>query len=255
MVQSKKSKPLRNSSSTLLSMCIKCVARNMRLYENNDYFIKLPRHLKTKIIRFITRCLQEIYVPSFQILLNDAITNLNLVSFDTDDNLLLNISMKSTNIQSLYFKGTSKNLSYEGILQVSKLRLLKQLEIFNCFLVNDQFIENLATSCTSLNHLSIPGSQISDDCFNSLQKLALKNLNVSNTKISDKFLYNISKSELVDHLEELNVSNNKKVTNLGLSKLPWETLKYVAFHGCNTDETLFDVIQPATKFMMWSVPC
>jgi len=240
MVQSTKIQIMRPSSNTLLSMCIKCVAKNIKLYENDECFLRLPKHLKVKIARFITRCLQEMDLGSFQILLNDQVTSLNLVSFEINDDLLLAISTKCSKLNSLYIRGNTKYLSMKGLLEISKLKYLERLEVLNSKIIDDEFIESITNSCLMLYHLSIPGSQITDKCFHSLEKTKIRNLNVSNTKISDEFVENLSMSDLAKNLEELSVSYNK-VTSKGLSLLPWKNLKYVAFQGCDIDETLFDI--------------
>lgn len=118
------------------------------------------------------------------------------------------------------------------IKALRRLNMLMHLKFSQTPQITDKVIEEISTSCPRLDLLELTEcTGITDGCIESLKKTKITKLGVARTKITDKFLINLTESSLNDNMTELNF-NFCNISHVGLQNLRWDKLETIDFQGC-----------------------
>lgn len=182
------------------------------------------------------------------ILLNRTVTRINLSTSTITDRTLLSLAEKCLNLRSLTLSQGEYRFTRIGLEAIAqKLPQLEELSVKNCPLVDDDFVSQLAGNCPTLDLVDFDScSNVTDRSAEPIKRLKLTKLNLSRTQISDEFLKAIAHEQCGCSLEDLNVGHCQ-ITGAGLGNLPWHTIKYIGFEGCEINGEYKTVIQESLK--------
>lgn len=248
-------KRLKKQPSSLYNTCIRYVARNLRKYKHIEYLEVLPPLVKNALILNVTRVQQGFQDDELlEMLLNITLTRLNLSTSTITDRTLFSLAEKCPNLKSLTLTQGEYRFSRCGLETiVRQLKHLHQLSVRNCSLVDDDLVALLAQNCPQLDLMDFECcTNVTDRSADSIKRLKLTKLNLSRTRISDQFLMEIANEECGCSLEDLNVGHCK-ITGAGLGRLPWDTIKYIGFEGCEIDDLDFIGMNKNLKYIQWTI--
>lgn len=246
---------LRKVPCTLYNSCVRFVARNLKRYKHLEYLDRVPPLIKNAIILNVTRVQRGFHDDALlSMLLNRQLTRINLSSSTITDQTLLALAGQCPNLRSLILTQGEYRFSAEGLTAV--VHSFPQLEQFSakqCDLVDDRFVTELAENCPSLDLLDLEScTNVTDSAAEAIKSLRLTKLNLSKTRISDQFLAAIAHERCGGTLEDLNVGHCK-ITGAGLGKLPWDTIKYIGFEGCEVEDLEFIGMNKNLKYIQWTI--
>ncbi|XP_058457715.1 protein AMN1 homolog [Malaya genurostris] len=246
---------LKKQPSSLFNSCVRYVARNLKQYKHNDYLELLPPLIKNALVVNVTRVQRGFHDDELlEMLTNRTLTRINLSSSTITDRTLILLANKCLKLHSLVLTQGDYRFTQLGLKAIAyNLHQLQQISIKNCTLIDDSFIDRLTQSCSRLDLMDFEGCPNITDCSaNSIKGLALTKLNLSRTGISDKFLKEIAEQQCGRSLEDLNVGHCK-ITGAGLVRLPWNTIKYIGFEGCDIDDLEFIEMSKNLKYIQWTI--
>ncbi|XP_055619575.1 protein AMN1 homolog [Toxorhynchites rutilus septentrionalis] len=246
---------LKKQPSSLYDTCIRYVARNLKLFKDTGYLQSIPPVVKNTLIVNVTRVQGGFHDDDLlDMLLNRAVTRINLSTSTITDRTLLSLAEKCPNLRSLTLSQGEYRFTRIGLDAVARsLPKLEQISIKKCAQVNDEFVSRLAYNCPNLDLVDL------DSCFNvtdisadAIKYLKLTKLNLSRTRISDEFLRTIADDQCALSLEDLNVGHCR-ITAAGLGKLPWHTIKYIGFEGCEINDLGFIGMNKNLQYVQWTI--
>lgn len=246
---------LRKQPSSLYNTCIRYVARNLRKYKHIEYLEVIPPLIKNALILNVTRVQRGFHDDELlEMLLNGTLTRINFSSSTITDRTLLSLAEKCPNLKSLTLTQGDYRFSRRGLEAiVRQLQHLQQLSVRNCSLVDDELVALLAQNCPRLDLMDLECCpNVTDRSADSIKRLKLTKLNLSRTRISDQFLMAIANEQCGCSLEDLNVGHCN-ITGAGLGKLPWDTIKYIGFEGCEINDLDFIGTNKNLKYIQWTI--
>lgn len=246
---------LRKQPSSLYNTCIRYVARNLRKYKHIEYLEVIPPLIKNALILNVTRVQRGFHDDELlEMLLNGTLTRINFSSSTITDRTLLSLAEKCPNLKSLTLTQGDYRFSRRGLEAiVRQLQHLQQLSVRNCSLVDDELVALLAQNCPRLDLMDFECCpNVTDRSADSIKRLKLTKLNLSRTRISDQFLMAIANEQCGCSLEDLNVGHCN-ITGAGLGKLPWDTIKYIGFEGCEINDLDFIGTNKNLKYIQWTI--
>ncbi|XP_062563934.1 F-box/LRR-repeat protein 20-like [Armigeres subalbatus] len=246
---------LKKQPSSLYNTCIRYVARNLKKYKHIEYLEVLPPLIKNALVLNVTRVHGGFQDDELlEMLLNITLTRINLSSSTITDRTLLSLAEKCPNLKSLTLTQGDYRFSRRGLeTVVRQLKHLQQLSVRNCTLVDDELVALLAQNCPRLDLMDFECcANVTDRSADSIKRLKLTKLNLSRTRISDQFLMAIANAECGCSLEDLNVGHCR-ITGAGLGRLPWDTIKYIGFEGCEIDDLDFIGMNKNLKYIQWTI--
>uniref|UniRef100_A0A1Q3FA96 Putative scf ubiquitin ligase skp2 component n=1 Tax=Culex tarsalis TaxID=7177 RepID=A0A1Q3FA96_CULTA len=246
---------LRKQPSSLYNSCVRYVARNLKRYKNADFLDRIPPMIKNSIILNVTRAQKGFHDDDLLgMLLNRQLTRINLSTSTITDQTLLALAGQCPNLKSLILTQGEYRFTETGLAAI--VRCFPQLEQFSvkeCALVDDTFVADLARNSPQLDLLDLEAcANVTDASAEAIKPLQLTKLNLSRTKISDVFLGAIANERCGGTLEDLNISYCQ-ITGAGLGKLPWETIKYIGFEGCEVEDLEFIGMNKNLKYIQWTI--
>uniref|UniRef100_A0A8D8A4W9 Protein AMN1 homolog n=1 Tax=Culex pipiens TaxID=7175 RepID=A0A8D8A4W9_CULPI len=246
---------LRKQPCSLYNSCVRFVARNLKRYKHAEFLDRIPPMIKNSIILNVTRAQKGFHDDELLgMLLNRQLTRINLSSSTITDETLLALAGQCPNLKSLILTQGEYRFTGTGLAAVvQSFPLLEQLSVKECELVDDAFVADLAHNCPQLDLLDLEScAHVTDASAEAIKPLQLTKLNLSRTKISDEFLSAIAHERCGGTLEDLNVGYCK-ISGAGLGKLPWETIKYIGFEGCEVDDLEFIGMNKNLKYIQWTI--
>lgn len=247
---------LKKQPSSLYNTCIRYVARNLKRYKHIEYLELVPALIKNALTLNVTRVQRGFHDDELlAMLLNRTLIRLNLSNSTITDKTLTLLAEKCPNLRSLTLSKGDYRFSRRGLEVIArKLTQLQELSIRNCALVDDELIALLAQNCPGLDLMDFECCRnVTDQSADAIKRLKLTKLNLSRTQISDKFLKAIANEECGCSLEDLNVGHCN-ITGAGLGTLPWDTIKYIGFEGCEIND--LDFIGRSNKnlkYIQWTI--
>lgn len=246
---------LRKQPCSLYNSCVRFVARNLKRYKHLEYLDRVPPLIKNAVILNVTRVQRGFHDDELlAMMLNRQLTRINLSSSTISDQTLLALAGQCPNIKSLILTQGEYRFSATGLASV--VRSFPKLEQFSakqCDLVDDRFVAELAENCPNLDLLDLESCvNVTDGSAESIKSLRLTKLNLSKTGISDHFLAAIAHERCGETLEDLNVGHCK-ITGAGLGKLPWDSIKYIGFEGCEVEDLDFIDMNKNLKYIQWTI--
>ncbi|XP_053683723.1 protein AMN1 homolog [Sabethes cyaneus] len=241
--------------STLYNSCVRYVARNIKRYKNIEYLELIPPLIKNALIVNITRVQRGFHDDELlEMLLNRSLTRMNLSSSTITDRTLNSLAEKCPQLRSLILTQGKYRFTQTGLeTLIRKLPHLQQLSVKNCPLVDDNLITQLADNCPRLDLVDFESCpNVTDRSAESIKRLKLTKLNLARTRISDEFLKTIASDANGCSLEDLNVGHCQ-ITAAGLVKLPWDTIKYIGFEGCDIEDLEFIDMSKNLKYVQWTI--
>ncbi|XP_058837497.1 F-box/LRR-repeat protein 2-like [Topomyia yanbarensis] len=245
---------LKKQPSSLYNTCVRYVARNLKRYKH-EYLGMLPPMIKNAIIVNVTRVQRGFHNDELlEMLTNRALTRINLSSSTITNRTLISLAEKCPKLNSLTLSKGEYRFTLVGLEAVARnLLQLQQISVKNCPFVNDALIELLAQNCPRLDLMDFEACpNVTDRSAESIKRLKLTKLNLSRTNISDVFLKAIAEEQCGRTLEDLNVGHCK-VTGSGLVRLPWDTIKYIGFEGCDIEDLEFIEMSKNLKYIQWTI--
>ncbi|XP_062712308.1 F-box/LRR-repeat protein 15 [Aedes albopictus] len=246
---------LKKQPSSLYNTCIRYVARNLKRYKHIEYLEVIPPLIKNALILNVTRIQRGFHDDELlEMLLNGTLTRINFSSSTITDRTLLSLAEKCPNLKSLILTQGDYRFSRRGLEAiVRQLKHLQQLSVRNCALVDDELVALLARNCPRLDLMDLECcTNVTDRSADAIKRLKLTKLNLSRTRISDQFLMAIANEECGCALEDLNVGHCR-ITGAGLGKLPWDTIKYIGFEGCEINDLDFIGTNKNLKYIQWTI--
>lgn len=246
---------LRKQPSSLYNTCIRYVGKNLKRYKHIEYLELVPPLIKNALILNVTRVHRGFHDDELlEMLLNRTLTRINLSTSTITDRTLVSLAELCPNLRSLTLSQGEYRFTRLGLEAiVRKLPQLQQLSIKNCYMVDDNLVVQLCQNCPRLDLMDFEScTNITDRSAEPMKRLKLTKLNLSRTRISDEFLKTIANEQCGMSLEDLNVSHCK-ITGAGLVKLPWDTIKYIGFEGCEIDDLEFIGMNKNLKYIQWTI--
>ncbi|XP_065080374.1 protein AMN1 homolog [Ochlerotatus camptorhynchus] len=246
---------LRKQPSSLYNTCIRYVARNLKKYKHIEYLELIPPLIKNALTLNATRVQRGFHDDELlAMLLNRSLTRINLSSSTITDRTLILLAEKCPNLKSLTLSQGDYQFTRRGLeVIVRQLTQLQQLSVRNCALVDDELVTLLAQNCPRLDLMDFECCRnVTDRSADAIKRLKLTKLNLSRTQISDEFLKAIANEECGCSLEDLNVGHCN-ITGAGLGMLPWDTIKYIGFEGCEINDLEFIGMNKNLKYIQWTI--
>ncbi|XP_050096992.1 protein AMN1 homolog [Anopheles aquasalis] len=250
-----RSSSLMKQPETLFHSCIRFVAKNLRLYRDIEYLELLPPLVKNAIFLNVVRVHNGFHDEELpRLLLNSTLTRINLSTSTITDGILSLLSEKCPHLRSLTLTEGNYRFSRDGLERmITRLGKLQRFYAKHCPLIDDTFVRLMVSSCPQLDTLDLESCKnIGDDAADCLRVMPLVRLNVSHTGITDKFLKAIANEKCGKSLEDLNVGHCA-ITRDGLATLPWDTIKYIGFEGCNIEDLEIVGFGKHLKYICWTI--
>lgn len=102
---------------------------------------------------------------------------------------MLKLVAKRAQVTELHIVASKTEFSRDSLIHcVGNLPLLEKLVVWDCDAVDDEFIEALAEQCKNLRQLVLERcAYITDACARSLSKMQLRELDLSESKVTSAF--------------------------------------------------------------------
>ncbi|XP_055529328.1 protein AMN1 homolog [Wyeomyia smithii] len=246
---------LRKQPSSLYNTCVRYAARNLKRYKNFEYLELIPPLIKNALIVNVTRVQRGFHDDELlEMLLNRSLTRINLSTSTITNRTLYSLAEKCPQLRSLTLTQGEYRFTRAGLeTMVRKLSQLQHLSVKNCPFVDDNLIALLADSCPRLDLMDFEScTNITDRSAEPIKRLKLTKLNLARTRISDEFLKTIASDADGCSLEDLNIGHCK-ITGAGLVQLPWDTIKYIGFEGCDIGDLEFIEMSKNLKYIQWTI--
>lgn len=203
------------------------------MYKSDDSLELLPNLIKCQIIQRITKVYGGFHDAETIIkLLNDNVTQLDLTTSYTDDDVVKQIGLKgSKRLEQLHLARLSaSNCSRENLCDlIVCLTNIRELSIKDTDIVDDYVVRLIAKHCPRLQFLNLERCQnVTDEAMVYIKDMRLTALNLSHTNLSDEGMKTIEDAPLLDTLEDLSVRFTN-ISHFGLSFLNWQRIKYIGF--------------------------
>ncbi|XP_022196915.2 protein AMN1 homolog [Nilaparvata lugens] len=223
-----------NTIDSLLSMSIQSIATDKWL--DWESLTILPAPIKTRILRMLSKR-GFLTSDAMSALLTSDVQDLNLSECVVTDGHLKLIArckrMRNLNMN----RGRYQNHSFtteELMNLIPKMPHLTQLFTEGSMSITDEVIEQLASSCVKLATLDVGNCPLTDKAAQSIAKMLLFSLNLSNTRVSDAGVFSIANGACSRTLSEVKMNNCQLITDDAICSVAENcpNLEILVCHGC-----------------------
>lgn len=243
----------------LTCRCIRTVCRDIDFYNRHFDLTQLPWNIKTDLIHLNMKLKGFRNEEPFMRLLTSHVKTLIFDTTNLNDAMLLRIAQQCQLLQELIIVSSESHFSRLGLCNsIRSLQNLKVLQIVGKMEINGTVLAVISANCRKLKSLWINDCpNVNDTCTESLKTMPLLELNVANTKVSDRFcillgnwgrhrkgvtslisshqitdafLQTAKNSVLMEHLRDICL-RNCAITQNGLVHLNWSRLENINIVG------------------------